>query len=391
MKSYKYLIIGGGMTTSAAIDGIRSVDKESSIGIISEEVYKPYERPPLTKGLWHETEIDSIFLDFNDHNVNFHLETKAAKIDPKKRIVTDSKGQHYQYEKLLLATGASPRLISKETDRIIYYRYLSDFKQLKNLTEKHSTFGVIGGGFIGSEIAASMASIGKKVTMIFPEEGIGGLRFPEELAIYLNTYYEENRIIVHARTKVESIIEKNNRVVIKTDKGDFPFDAVIVGIGVSPNTELAQSIGITIDNGIKVDEYLKTSEPDIYAAGDVTSFYSPDLDRNIRVEHEDNAFEQGSIAGKNMAGSGEKYDHLPFFYSDMFDKGYEAIGILDSKLDIIEDWKDEFGEGVVYYLENGIVVGILLWNVWDQIEYARELIASKMKMDKEELINYLPK
>ncbi len=318
MKSYKYLIIGGGMTSSAAIDGIRSVDEDGSIGIISEEEFKPYERPPLTKGLWHETELTSIFLDFNNHNVKFHLATKASKIDTKKRIVTDSKGHQYKYTKLLIATGASPRFIIKESDRVIYYRYLSDFKKLKKLTEKNSTFGIIGGGFVGSEIAAALNSLGKKVTMIFPEHGISGLRFPEELATHLNIYYEEKGVIVHAFTKVVDIVEKNKRVIVKTDKGDFPFDAVVIGIGVIPNIDLAQSAGIKIDNGIKVNEYLVTSFPDIYAAGDVTNFYSPDLDRNIRVEHEDNAYMQGSIAGKNIAGSLEKVQSFTIFLFGSF-------------------------------------------------------------------------
>ncbi|MBN2157222.1 MAG: NAD(P)/FAD-dependent oxidoreductase [Candidatus Lokiarchaeota archaeon] len=391
MLSYKYLIIGGAMTSSAAIDGIRSIDEDGSIGIISEEEYKPYERPPLTKGLWHETKLDSIFLEFNNTNIEFYLNTKATKIDAKKKNVTDNKGQQYKYTKLLLATGASPKIISKESDRVIYYRYLRDYKKLRKLTEKYSTFGIIGGGFIGSEIAAALASLGKKVTMIFPEEGIGGLRFPEELAIYLNRYYEDNGVVVHPRTKVETVGEKNNRVIIKTDKGEFSYDAVIVGIGVSPNTDLAQSIGVKIDDGIKVDEYLRTSEADIYAAGDVTSFYSPDLDRSIRVEHEDNAYEQGKLAGKNMAGALKKYDHLPFFYSDLFDYGYEAVGILNPKLEVIEDWRDEYEEGIIYYLQNGIVVGVLLWNVWDQLDNARELIAGKKKLQKEELLGYLPK
>lgn len=391
MKNYKYLIIGGGMTTSAGIDGIRSIDKEGSICIISDEKYKPYERPPLTKGLWQDTKMDSIFIEMDESNVHLHLNKKATEIDKDNKIVKDSSGKKYKYTKLLIATGATPKTISKPSKRIIYYRNLQDYKDLRSLTEKYSNFGVIGGGFIGSEIAAALSLNKKKVTMIFLEEGIGGLLFPKELSTHLNSYYKEKGIEIYPKSKVQQITEVDNKIKVKTDTNEFSFDALVIGIGVNPNIELLQSNGFNVENGVIVNEFLQTSVPDIYAAGDVAKFYSPSLDRMIRVEHEDNAYEQGKVAGKNMAGSKIKYEHLPFFYSDLFDYGYEAIGILDPKLNIIEDWKDEFNKGVVYYLQNEIVVGVLLWNVWDQIEYAGELIANKMKMDKEELTGFLPR
>jgi len=391
MLNYKYLFIGGGMTASAAIEGIRSMDKEGTIGIISDEKYKPYERPPLTKGLWHETDLDSLFLEMDERNVTFHLSTKATKINREKRIVTDSAGKQYQYAKLLIATGAAPKKISKESDRIIYYRYLHDFNRLQELIKKHSHFGIIGGGFIGSEIAAALRSSDKDVTMIFLEEGIGGLIFPTKLSSHLKSYYEEKGIVVHSKSKVMEITERGKKVKVKTDRQEFEFDALVIGIGVSPNVELAQNSGIKVENGIYVDDYLRTSDPDIYAAGDVSNFYNSALNHRMRVEHEENAYEQGAVAGKNMAGAHEKYELLPFFYSDLFDYGYEALGDLNPSLEIVEDWKDQYEEGVIYYLKNGIVVGVLLWNVWDQVEHARELISSKRKIPQKDLIGLLPK
>jgi NADPH-dependent 2,4-dienoyl-CoA reductase/sulfur reductase-like enzyme len=391
MKKYRYLIIGGGMTTKAAIDGIRSIDKDGTIGVISEEEYEPYERPPLTKGLWNDTKIDEIFLTIDKKNLKFHLKTIAKKINREKKIVIDSEGEEYQYDKLLIATGASPRRISDDSDRIIHFRDLNDYKKLRQLTEKYSNFGIIGGGFIGSEIAAALTKSEKRVTMFFLEKGVGGLIFPENLAIHLNNYYETHGVFVLPETSVGQIHEIENEVRIRILDKEYSFDAVIIGIGVHPNVELLESIDIEIENGVKVDKYLRTSDPNIYAAGDVANFYSPDLDKRIRVEHEDNAYTQGEIAGKNMAGAKQAYTHLSFFYSDLYDYGYEAVGILSSKLDMIEDWKDNHNEGVVYYLQNEVVVGVLLWNTWDQVDHARELIASKKKMKKEDLIKYLPK
>ncbi|HJT80193.1 MAG TPA: FAD-dependent oxidoreductase, partial [Chthoniobacterales bacterium] len=152
-------------------------------------------------------------------------------------------------------------------------------------------------------------------------------------------------------------------------------DGVVAGIGLEPNTELACAIGLKTDNGIVVDKFLRTGDSDIYAAGDVAAFYNPTLGKRMRVEHEDNANSMGRLAGRNMAGLMESYDHLPFFYSDMFELSYEAVGEIDSRLEMFADWKRPNEEGVVYYLKDGRVRGVLLWNVWGQVEAARRLIA----------------
>jgi NADPH-dependent 2,4-dienoyl-CoA reductase/sulfur reductase-like enzyme len=151
-------------------------------------------------------------------------------------------------------------------------------------------------------------------------------------------------------------------------------DAVVAGIGIQPNVELAQAAGLTVEDGIHVDKYLRTSRPNIYAAGDVAAFYSPSLDKRLRFEHEDNALTMGQQAGRNMAGAQDAYTHLPFFYSDLFDLGYEAVGEVDARLDTLVDWKEPFREGVVYYHADHRVRGVLLWNTWDQVDNARRLI-----------------
>lgn len=146
------------------------------------------------------------------------------------------------------------------------------------------------------------------------------------------------------------------------------------GLGIEPNIELAQASGLAVDNGIVVDAYLRTSHPAIYAAGDVAAFEQTALGKRMRVEHEDNANSMGRHAGRNMAGMDAPYHHLPFFYSDLFDVGYEAVGELDARLDTVTDWREPYREGVIYYLETGRVRGVLLWNIWGHIEAARELI-----------------
>jgi NADPH-dependent 2,4-dienoyl-CoA reductase/sulfur reductase-like enzyme len=150
----------------------------------------------------------------------------------------------------------------------------------------------------------------------------------------------------------------------------------VAGLGILPNTELAQAAGLSVDDGIVVDDLLQASRPGVFAAGDVASFPNAALAMRMRVEHEDNANTMGRQAGRNMAGAGERYMHLPYFYSDLFDLGYEAVGELDARLEVVSDWKEPYREGVVYYLRDGRVRGVLLWNVWGQVDRARELIAS---------------
>jgi NADPH-dependent 2,4-dienoyl-CoA reductase/sulfur reductase-like enzyme len=177
-----------------------------------------------------------------------------------------------------------------------------------------------------------------------------------------------------------------------TTQGDreIASEAVVAGIGIQPNVELAEAAGLEVDDGVRVDGGLRTSHPDIYAAGDVANFYNPALDRRLRVEHEDNANTMGQMAGQAMAGRTVSYDHLPSFYSDLFELGFEAVGEVDARLEIVADWKEPYREGVVYYLRDGRVRGVLLWNVWDQVEAARKLIAEAGPFRAENLRGRLP-
>ena len=376
MNHYKYLIVGGGMTADSAVRGIRKVDRDGSIAVICEEPHPPYDRPPLSKALWKDQPLDSIWRNTRELDVDILTARKVVALDTTEKTAADDAGNVYVWGKLLLATGCSVRRLPQTDGHIIYFRTADDYLKLRELSDRGSDYVVIGGGFIGSEIAAALAMNGKRVTMIFPSSGIGSRAYPPALSEFLNGYYREHGVTVLTSETVTAIHTEGPRKTVITSSGkEIPADGVVAGLGVQPNSELAVQAGLRVDNGIVVDELLRTSNPDIYAAGDVASFYSDTLEQRIRVEHEDNANTMGELAGGNMAGQASPYHHLPFFYSDLFDLGYEAVGELGSGMDLVEDWVEPFRQGVVYYLKEGRVRGVLLWNTWDQVDNARGLIA----------------
>jgi NADPH-dependent 2,4-dienoyl-CoA reductase/sulfur reductase-like enzyme len=396
MPHYTYFIVGGGMTGDAAIGGIREVDPQGSVGVIGADSHRPYDRPPLSKGLWKGKPLESIWRKTDMDGITFHLRRQAKGLDPQHKRITDDQGTVYTFDKLLLATGGVPRRLPFGGDQIIYFRTLDDYERLRALTDQSQRFAIIGGGFIGSEIAAALTINAKQVVMAFPEGGIGSRIFPADLARFLNDFYRQKGVEVLAGTRVTGWEMRQGKHVLKTRGGQAPdereiiADAVVAGIGIVPNIELAQAAGLGVENGIHVDRGLRTSHPDIYAAGDVANFYNPSLDGRLRVEHEDNANTMGRLAGQAMAGRTVSYDHLPSFYSDLFELGFEAVGDVDARLETVADWKEPFREGVVYYLRDGRVRGVLLWNVWDQVDAARKLIAESGPFRAEDLRGRLP-
>ncbi len=394
MQEYKYLIIGGGMTADAAVEGIREVDPSGSIGIITKETHAPYKRPPLTKGLWKGEALESIWLDSSKSAPHLHIEMDriVEKIDPLSKKVVDNHGEEYSYEELLITTGGIPRQLKNAPADVIYFRTFEDYEKVQSLLGHAKKFVIIGGGFIGSEIAAALRLKKKQVTMIFPEIGIGALLFPAELSKYVNSYYQKKGVEVLAGEMVETITKDANVYVIKTKSGKTILgDAVIAGLGIQPDVSLAQSAGLEVNNGVIVDEFLQTTHKNIFAAGDVANFYNPLLGKRMRVEHEDNALTMGNIAGQNMAGKKIPYHHLPFFYSDLFDLGYEAVGETDPRFEVVFDWKKPFKEGAIYYLKEGRVRGVLLWGIFEQVPHARALIAEKGPFNAGNLKKRLPR
>jgi NADPH-dependent 2,4-dienoyl-CoA reductase/sulfur reductase-like enzyme len=386
MKQYKYLIVGGGLAGDAATKGIRELDPDGTIGVISIEPDPPYMRPNLSKGLWKGRPVEKIWRKTEERGAVLHLNCKVTQIDPQNKSIRDMDNGEYRYDKLLLATGGTPNHLPFGEGNIIYFRTFQDYQQLRKLTEKGHRFLIIGGSFIGSEIAAALNMTGQQVTMVFPENAISERAFPKDLAEFLNEYYRLNGVEILAGESVVSVQKEGDHIVAHTGSGRaIEVDGVVAGIGIHPNLDLARQAGLDVDNGILVNEQLQSSHRDIYAAGDAASFLHSALGRRIRVEHEDNAVQMGKIAGRNMAGASEAYTHIPMFYSDLFELGYEAVGEIDSKLRTYADWQEPFKKGVIYYLDDGQVRGVVLWNVWDKTDEARAIMQESGPFSKRDL------
>ncbi|MCB2206595.1 NAD(P)/FAD-dependent oxidoreductase [bacterium] len=382
LKSFTYVIVGGGMTAHAAYQGIREVDPHGTIAIFCRESWPPYQRPPLTKGLWNGDSVDDIWLPIEDDLTEMHVGESIASIDPETQRLRNSEQDEYGYGKLLLATGAHVRHLPFGQDDVLYYRDMSSYNTLRSWTGKGDVFLIVGGGFIGSEIAAALSTNNEQVVMMFPDAGIGGRTFPADLSHYLGDMYREHGVEVFDGVEVQGIVENAGRKNIQTNLSrSFEVDHVVAGIGVLPNDAIAEAAGLETGDGVHVDAFLRSSDAHIFAAGDVANFYSAVLDRRMRVEHEDNALTMGKQAGRNMAlqqagKDAETYTHIPMFYSDLFDLGYEAVGLIDARLETVSDWKEPYREGIVYYLEDAKVRGVLLWNVWEKVDEARALLAA---------------
>ena len=384
--NYDYLIVGAGMTGEAAAQALHDAAPDARIGMIGDENDPPYDRPPLSKGLWKDDKEADIYRPLEKSGATLHKGRTATAVDAQAHQVTDDQGDTYTYRKLLLATGGTPRTLDIASDLLIHFRRLADYRRLRQLARPGSHIAVIGGGFIGSELAASLSANEVKVSMIFPEDYLGERVYPIGLADYLSDYYREHGIDLLPGRLVKSGRQDGDTLQLELDDGSsVQANAAVAGLGITPNTSLAEQAGASVDNGIVVDECMRTSVPDIFAAGDVASFPNQALGRRMRVEHENCAISTGSRAGRAMAGKPEPYTELPFFYSDLFDLGYEAVGTLDARLDIAEDWRVPHREGVVYYLDDGRVRGVLLWNTWGQVETARKLIADPGPHDPDSL------
>ncbi len=373
MADFDHVVVGAGMTGHAAAQGIRAEDASGTIALLGDEPVAPYVRPPLSKGLWGGQGEGSIWLP-EVPGVTLRVGTRVVSIDRRQHRVLLEGGESVGYRRLLLATGATPRRLPFGGDDVVYFRTVADYRRLRALpVGKH--VAVLGGGFIGSEIAASLATAGYGVTLMFPEDGIGARLFPRDLSLHLNAYYAEREVEVRPGARVTGIAPRGPRFTVSTERGEVVADLVVAGLGVTPNDRLAAEAGLEVNDGIVVDETLRTADPDVFAAGDVARFRSEALGRTLRAEHEDNANRMGREAGRAMAGATVAYRHLPFFYSDLFDLGYEAVGVLDPRLEVVADWTEPFRKGLVYYLEEGRVRGVLAWGAFGKMDSARALIA----------------
>ncbi len=388
LDHYDYVIVGAGLAGVSAVEGIRQRDNQGSILLAGAEPQRPYNRPPLSKQLWTGKEtLEKIFIHsaefYGRERVELALATQIDAVDAGAREIRDRQGRRYRYGKLLLATGGSPRRLpipGGGLDGLSYFRTYDDYVQLRRAAASAKTAVVIGGGFIGSEIAAALNMLGIEVSMVFPGPHLVDRVFPEPLARALQAGFAERGVHVLAGDRPASITRSGKHFIVRTEQGRrIGADLAVAGIGITPNLTLAAQAHLQTGDGVVVNEHLQTSDPDIYAAGDNAYFPYPSLGRSMRVEHWDNSLNQGRCAGRNMAGSGEAYDYMPFFYSDLFDFGYEAVGSVDASLETYADWQEENRTGVIYYLADGVVQGVMLCNVWEKVDAARELIRGRKR------------
>jgi len=393
-QTYDYVIVGAGLAGGCAVEGIRKRDARGTILLVGAEPQRPYNRPPLSKQLWTGKQtLDTIFVHdlefYQRQSVSLALNTEITILDASAKAVVDRNGQRYQYGKLLLATGGHPRTLSipgGDLDGIFCFRTYQDYIRLRGAADRAKSAVVIGGGFIGSELGAALNMVKREVTMVFPEPYLVNRVFPEPLGRAIQKNYVDRGVRTLDSDRPVSIARSGGRFAVRTQNGaQIDADVVAVGIGIAPELKLATQAGLQTGNGIMVNEQLQSSDSNIYAAGDNAFFPYRALGKSMRVEHWDNAINQGKCAGRNMAGAAEPYDYMPFFFSDLFDFGYEAVGEVDSSLETYADWQEKFRTGVIYYLADGLVRGVMLCNVWEKVDAARALIRKQEKRTRESL------
>jgi len=381
MTSYEYLIIGGGMVADAAARGIRERDDSGTIGILSADVDEPYTRPALSKKLWTDPDFawEQVWLNTAaDTAADIRLNTLVTAIDRTAGEVETADGERIGYRRLLLATGSRPREVAApESDRVIFFRSADDYRRLRELATPGSRIAVVGGGYIGTEIAAALVQNGVECELVFPGRVLGDDLFPKPLAERFEKLFVDGGVALVPGRRVEEIHADGARVELVLDDGTTRIaDAVVVGLGADPVIDLAEAAGLSVDEGVVVDEHLVTSDPAIWAAGDIAAYPDAILGRT-RVEHVDNANEMGAAVGRSMAGEEVPYTHTPYFYSQVFGARWEAVGTVDSESNpLVVELGDD--RRVVYYRDGeGVPVGVLLWNVEDARDLARAVLTDR--------------
>ncbi|MBZ5733957.1 FAD-dependent oxidoreductase [Nocardioides sp. TRM66260-LWL] len=391
IRQHDFLIIGAGMAAHAAAVGIRAQGATGSIAILGAEADGPVERPALSKDLWSgdDAEGTSALKDTaGETGASLVLGDAAASIDVEARTVTTESGAVHGYGELLVATGGVPRTLDglDEGERVIAYRSLDDYRRLRALATATPAprIAVVGAGFVGTEIAASLSRTDADVVLVHPGARVADHVLPDELATELERELTEHDVDLHGGAEVSRGEVRLDGVTLHLDDDtSVDADVVVIGLGVRPATRFVEGVlDLADDGGIVVDEHLRTSAPHVWAAGDVAQYPDPILGLT-RVEHVDAATTQGEAAGRAMAGGTEPYAHTPIFWSDVRDLGYEAVGTLSTRLQTVVD---PVGDGtVVYYLDDDAVRGVLLWNVWEQTDAAKEVLAGPRPADPAEL------
>jgi len=390
-----YVIVGASLGGAKAAEALRAAGYDGRIVLLGAETELPYERPPLSKGyLQGKAERETIYVHprewYADADIDLRLGVTVTEIDRAAHEVVLADGSRIGYTKLLLTTGSSPRQLQvpgADLDGVLYLRSASDSDRIKALIGQAGRIAVIGAGWIGLEITAAAREAGVAVTVLETAD-LPLLRvLGSEVASVFAALHAEHGVDLRFGVQVAEITGSDGRAdgVRLSDGTLIPADAVIVGVGITPNTELAATAGLDVDNGIRVDAQLRSSDPDIYAAGDVASAFHPILGKHIRVEHWANALNQPQAAARAMAGEQVSYERVPYFFSDQYDLGMEYSGYVepDGYDEVVFRGDVDRREFVAFWLGNGgrVLAGMNV-NVWDVNDAIQALVRAGQPVDK---------
>ena len=387
-----YVVVGAGLAGAKAAEALREHGYDGRLVLFGDEAYRPYERPPLSKDyLLGKAERDKAFVHspgwYAEHDVELRLGTSVTSIDRAAHQVVTAGGDRLAYDKLLLATGASPRRLTApgaDLAAVAYLRSLDDSDRIKAALRPDARIAIIGGGWIGLEVAAAARSAGAVVTVLEGAE-LPLLRvLGPEVATVFADLHRAHGVDLRCSISVTGIESDGDGAVVRLGDGaGIPADTVIVGVGISPNTSLAEAAGLHVDNGVVVDEHLRSSDPDIFAAGDVANAYHPILRRQLRVEHWANALHQPDVAARSMLGQDASYDRLPYFFTDQYDLGMEYFGHAETgDFDALVLRGDVEGRAfAAFWLRDGHVLAGMHVNQWDDSDAIKALVRAAQKVD----------
>ncbi len=380
--SETHVIVGAGLAGAKAAETLRENGYDGRVVLIGAEPDRPYERPPLSKDyLRGEAEREAAYVHpadyYGEHDIELRLETVVDSLDLGARELVLDGGERLAFTELLLATGAEPRRIPG-AEGVHYLRDFRDSDTLRAVLDRGGRMAVIGGGWIGCEVAASARQKGLEVTLIeqaaAPLEGVLG----RELGDIYAAIHRDHGVEVLTGATVEAI--EAERVVLAGGRA-VECDHVVVGIGVAPRTALAEAAGLQVDNGIVVDERLATSADGVFAAGDVGNAAHPLFGTRLRVEHWHNALEQGPAAARSMLGSREPYDRIPYFFSDQYDVGMEYAGHATEWDEVVFRGDVDAREFIAFWVKDGRVLAGMNVNVWDVTDDIQALIRGGAPVD----------
>ena len=395
--SAAYVIVGASLAGAKAAETLRAEGFDGPVVLIGDEAERPYERPPLSKDyLMGKAERETIYVHpeswYAEHDVDLRLGTQVTAVDPAAREVRLADGTRVGYAKLLLATGSVPRrlpLAGGDADGVLYLRRVGDSDQIRTAFQTATRVVVIGAGWIGLETAAAARAAGVDVTILETAD-LPLLRvLGREAAQVFADLHREQGVDLRFGVQVAEITAPGGRAdgARLADGTHVPADAVVVGVGITPRLELASDAGLETGNGVVVDARLRTSDPDIYAAGDVANAYHPGLGRHIRVEHWANALHQPQTAARAMLGQDAVYDNVPYFYSDQYHLGMEYAGHVEpGGYDQVVFRGDVEGrEFIAFWLSDGRVLAGMNVNVWDVNEVIQEMVRDGRVVDAAKL------